>query len=160
VNVDIAGGSHERISRYADFGSLPGRAQAVTPLPAKCGPRRGHLSVRALTSPTIVRNGRVSICRLEALVSKAAPHVVVVGWVVTSKSAAHRHSVIGAEILAGAAVKPHQLDCILMPEIPTANIVAVSSRPLEPPLSSSSQEPPLAKAIKGRLSRTVHVRIG
>jgi hypothetical protein len=77
---------------------------------------------------------------------------------VSSKSETHRETVIGAEILSRAALQQHQLDSVLTPGRPTAEIVGLSNEFIGRPISKWS-EPELAQAISDRLSRTVHTRI-
>ena len=76
-----------------------------------------------------------------------------------SKSESHRETVIGAEILSRAALQQHQLDSVLMPGKPTAEIVGLCGEFIGRPISKWSSDPDLAKAINERLSRTVHARI-
>jgi hypothetical protein len=64
---------------------------------------------------------------------------------VASKSEAHRETVIGAEILSQAALQQHQLDSVLMPERPTAEIVGLCSEFIGRPISKWSGDPDLAQ---------------
>jgi hypothetical protein len=78
---------------------------------------------------------------------------------VASKRQGHRDTAIGAEILAGAAIKQHQLAAVCAPKQPTAEIVRLSSEFVGRPITKWSKNPQLAEMINDRLSRTVHVRV-
>ena len=76
-----------------------------------------------------------------------------------SGSEAHRGTAIGAEILSRVALQSHQLESVLAPEKPIAEIIELLSESVGPPTPRLNLEPELSEAITERLSKTVHRRV-